>query len=198
MTEDGQEGPHRTVKVALVGVPGSGKSSILRNIADRVAGAGVRVGEMAGAKVFRTEFFWPEPLSDGSRMAVQLFALSGMPIYNAAFELLMAKCDGLVFVADAAGGRSDHARSALRTMVFNAERHGMNLSELPVAMQYHRTDLHPGFRAEQLDSELGVAPGSVPRFATSTYDGSDPGAAVAWVLTEIARRNGNHPTTNGA
>ncbi|NNM29994.1 MAG: hypothetical protein HKO57_10750, partial [Akkermansiaceae bacterium] len=118
--------------------------------------------------------------------------------YNAASELVMARCDGIVFVADAAGERAVQAREALQAMVSNAQRHKMDLASLPVAMQYHRTDLQPGFNAEEMDAWLGIAPGTMPRFATSARNGTDPAAAVAWVLTELARRHDGAGATNGA
>lgn len=198
MTETGEGSRRGVVKVVLVGVPGSGKGSILRLVADRWAHGAVQSSELGGGEVLRTEFLWPNPFEDGKHLRVQLFALSGAPSYNALGELLLSASDGVVFVADALVDSLERAKAALRAVVFNSRQHGIDLAAIPIAMQYHRTDLEPGFRSEDLDERLGITPGSLPSFATSLHDGSDPGAAVGWVLHELTRRKTTALNGNGA
>lgn len=174
-------------KVVLTGVSGSGKSMVLRAMARRYAHESVRVGEVAGGSVFRTEFFWPQELADGRRLRIKLFALSGAPAYNAANELLLTGCAGLVFYADVRPERLDEAREALRSVVFNAGRSGVDLASLPMAVQYHYPGAEPQFDPDKMDQWLGMTPGSVVRFMASR-EGNEGGLCAG--VEEVVRRVG--------
>ena len=187
MAQRDEHGQVLVAKVVLVGVPDSGKSAILRQMAERYAHASLRADEVAGADVFRTEFFWPDAFSDGRRLRVRLFAVSGHPAYNAVDELLLEGCDGVVFVTKVEGEQAAAGRDSLRTLVFNAGRNGFELDSRPVVLQYSGVDKVPGFRPEQMDEWLGVPPGSVARFASGSQPGEDLCQGVEWVVEWVQR-----------
>ena len=173
-------------KLVLTGVAGSGKAAILRQMAQRYAHDSVLTGEAAGAQVLRTGFYWPEPLGNGGRLRVELYAVSGAPSFNALNELLLERCAGLVFVADVREEKLYEAREALRTLIFNAGRNRFELDAMPVALHYTGTGRHPGFRPGQMDQWLGIPPGSVPRFVSASTEDGPLCEAVEWVVRKIA------------
>ena len=182
-------GPQEVLaKVVLMGLSGSGKATVLRHMARRHAHDSVRVGEVAGGAVYRTEFYWPEMLADGRRLRVRLFALSGRPVFNAVSELLLSGCDGLVFMIDVRPERLVEAQEAFRAMIFNAGRNGRDLKAMPLALQYHHAGEWPEFDLERMDGWLGIAPGMVERL-TTRFPGAEDAvcAGVERVLTRIAR-----------
>jgi len=187
MAELDEDGQSVVAKIVLTGVPGSGRSAILQQMADRYAHSSVRVGYVAGGEVFRTDFFWPDALLDCRRLRVRLFAVSGSPSYNAVDELVLSGCDGIVFVTSVLGECLQRGRQALRTLVFNAGRNGYELDSRPVAFHYTQADRVPGFRPELADEALGIPPGSVARFATGLRAGEDLCQAVEWVVEWVIR-----------
>ena len=186
MAEVNEESLQIDANIVLTGVPDSGKAAILRQMAQRYAHDSVLTGEVAEARVCRTGFFWPELLPNGGRLRLELYAVSGKPHYNAVDELLLERCAGLVFVADVREERLYEAREALRSLVFNAGRNRFELDAMPVALQYTRTDYHPGFVPEQMDQWLGIPPGSVTRFVSGASQGENLCEAVEWVVQKIA------------
>jgi hypothetical protein len=138
--------------------------------------------------VYRTEFYWPEVLADGRRLRVQLFALSGRPVYNAVSELLLAEADGLIFVADVQQDRLEEVREAFRGMIFNVGRGARDVKTLPLVLQYHHREAVPDFDPELMDRWLGVTPGVVERL-TARYPGEVLAicAGVERVLARIAQ-----------
>jgi len=175
-------------KVVLMGLSGSGKAAVLRHMARRHAHDSVRVGEVAGGAVYRTEFYWPEVLADGRRLRVRLFALSGRPGFNAVSELLLAGCDGLVFMIDVRPERLSEAQEAFRTMIINADRSGRDLKVMPLVLEYHHAGERPEFDLDRMDGWLGIAPGMVERL-TTRFPGAEEAVCVGVerVLSRIAR-----------
>ena len=187
MAERDEDGQAVVAKIVLTGVPGSGKAAILQQMADRYAHSSVRVGDVGGGEVFRTDFFWPESLGDGRRLRVRLFAVSGSPSYNAVDELLLGGCDGIVFVTNVSAEGLVKGRDSLRTLVFNAGRNSYELDSRPIVFQYTKVDRYPGFRPELADEALGIPAGSVARFATGSRSGEDVCQAVEWVVEWVIR-----------
>ncbi|MEJ6570621.1 MAG: hypothetical protein QNL01_05395 [Akkermansiaceae bacterium] len=50
-----------SIKIAVIGQPGSGKGSILRHLATSQGQAAVRTGVISETEVVRTEFIWTAP-----------------------------------------------------------------------------------------------------------------------------------------
>lgn len=188
MAANSREQPELVVKIVLTGLPGSGKADVLRHMARRHAHDSIRVGEVAGGAVYGTEFYWPEELADGRRLRVRLFALSGRPAYNAVHELLIADCDGLVFVADVRPERLAEAQEVFRGTLFNIGRSGRDLKAMPLVLQYHHAGEKPEFDLDKMDQWLGVSPGSVERL-TACYPREEDHlcAGVEQVVKRIAR-----------
>ena len=179
-------------KVVLVGSSGVGKAAIVKAMAKKYAHSAVRAGEIGEGKVFRTEFFWPEPLHDGGRLFVRLFGISGNPVYNAVEELVLANADGVVFVANLAHDEGPAVRAALRAMVLNGQHSGIDFTSMPAALHYHLGACVPAFEPNEMDEWLGIPTGSVPRFVTGPEGNGELRSPAEWIIAQIANRS-DHP-----
>lgn len=176
------------VKVVLMGAAGSGRAAIIKAVAAKYAHASVRAGELGEGRIFRTEFFWPEALQDGRRLRIRLFGLSGRADYNAMTELLLCGVSGIVFSASLARDQGFAAQDALAALLFNASHHRMDLSTLPMSLQYHALTNAPVFAPEEMDELLSISPGSLPRFVANEPAGEARREAVDCVIAELRNR----------
>lgn len=166
-----------TVKVALIGQPGSGKAEILREITRQQGNAAISVGELPGAELHRAEISWTEPLSNGYRLIIKAYTLSGIPTFGSATQLMIRDADGFLFVLDYGTSRPEEAREQLQLLVDSARRNGQNLTALPFFLQYHFYERNPQLAPEQMDQTIGIPPGSLPRYCTCANSVEAPASA---------------------
>lgn len=175
-------------KVAIVGSSGVGKASMVRALGRVYAHDSVCASDLGEARVFRTEFFWPQELPDGRRLRVGVYAISGPADYNAVQELLLSGAAGVVFVASLARAHRDQARVAYEALLFNARHHGMDLGRVPMALHYRRSAPGAMLEPEELGQVLGELPEGARRFVTEGGDERDLRAPVEWVVAELVGR----------
>jgi hypothetical protein len=183
-----QDGRQVSVKVALAGAADTGKLAILRAIASRYGTATVREHFIGSIRVHRVEWTEPNTLPDGRFLHVAAHSLSGPMEYNASEELLLRGVAGIVFVVDVAPDRFKATWASLMRLSDNTKRNGYDLDAVALALQYHRADLHPEFDPTVLDKRLGVPPGLIPRFVSSSQQPDAEGLAFDSVLAQIKER----------
>jgi len=183
-----QDGRQVSVKVALAGAADTGKLAILRAVAGRYSTATVREHQVGSIRVHRVEWTEPQTLPDGRFLNVAAHSLSGAVEYNAAEELLLRSVAGIVFVVDVDPRRFKDTWDSLMRLSDNTKRNGYDLHSVPLALQYHRADLHPEVDPAKLDARLGVPPGLIPRFVSSSRQPDAEGLAFDSVLGQIKER----------
>jgi len=183
-TEDRSE---VVVKIAVVGQPGSGKKTILNQLAASQGQASVRTAELSGAEVARTEFIWREPLPDGPFVRVRVFALCGTPVSQAAEQCLLTQADAVVYVVNCHPKTITASRECLLGMLENAGHVGIDWNQSIVVMQYNQADRYPNFKPSDLDGWLGVNDGAVSRHITATKS-DDLGVAIMDASAKIVKR----------
>ena len=179
-----------SVKIAVVGQPGSGKIKILQQLAASQGQASVRTAALSEGEVARTEFIWSEPLPDGPFVRIKVFALCGNPVHQAAEQCLLRDADGIVYVVNCDPQTITASRETLLSMLQNAAYVGIDWQQSVVVMQYNQADLYPNFKPSDLDGWLGVNDGTVSRHITSTK-GDDLGVAVMDAAAKIFKRLGS-------
>ncbi|QJE97276.1 hypothetical protein [Luteolibacter luteus] len=185
-----QDGRQVSVKVALTGAADTGKLAILRAIAARRGSATVREHPVGSIRVQRVEWTEPHTLPDGRFLNVAVHSLSGDVEYNAAEELLLRSVAGIIFVVDVDPAKFQATWDSLLRLSDNTKRNGYDLHSVGLAIQYHRADLHPDVDPQRLDQRLGVPPGIVPRFVSSSRTPDAEGLAFDSVLEQIKQRLG--------
>lgn len=183
-----QDGRQVSVKVALAGAADSGKLAMLRAIAARFGFATVREHPIGALKVHRVEWTEPQLLPDGRFLNVAVHSLTGPVEYNAAEELLLRGVAGIVFVVDVDPARFQTTWDSLMRLSDNTRRNGYDLHSVALAIQYHRADLYPDFDPQKLDRRLGVPPGLIPRFVSSSRQPDAEGLAFDSVLAQLKER----------
>ncbi len=186
-----QDGRQVSVKVALTGAADTGKLAILRAIAGRYGSATVREHPVGTLRVHRVEWTEPRTLPDGRFLNVAVHSLTGRIDYQAAEELLVRAASGIIFVVDVDPGKFQATWDSLLRLSDNTRRSGYDLHSVGLAIQYHRADLYPDFDPKRLDLRLGVPPGLIPRFVSTSREPDAQGLAFDSVLSQIKERLGN-------
>lgn len=100
--------------------------------------------------------FLPINIGDinGFTTKFQLYTVPGQVFYNATRKLVLRGVDGLIFVADSQRDKADENVESLNNLKENLEEYGIDLNEIPLAMQYNKRDLPDVMSIEELDKLL--------------------------------------------
>ena len=93
----------------------------------------------------RTLFFDFLPLDLGNirgfTTRFHLYTVPGQVFYDASRKLILKGVDGVVFVADSQQERMEANIESIRNLADNLEEHGLDLSQIPYALQFNKRDL---------------------------------------------------------
>jgi mutual gliding-motility protein MglA len=123
----------------------------------------------------RTIFFDYMPLKlgkiGGIDIVYKLYTVPGQVRYNKTRKMVLRDVDGVIFVADAQEAAMPGNLESLQNLRTNLEIEGVNLDDIPYAIQYNKWDL-PGIASlEDLEAQLN--PRSVPSFTTCATTGQN-------------------------
>lgn len=178
----------RGVKVALVGAPHAGKAAVAYHLCAKHGGTPLRSQPVGGAHLVIGELAWPEAPADGEQLRVDLHTVYGAPDHRGITRLLLQGCDGIVFLADTHPDRIALAPGQLRAFLDDCAVAGVDWEKTVAALQYHRIETCPGFRADVMTHFLQIPEGQLECFATTFDPGDDSGAAIEWVIRKIAQK----------
>jgi signal recognition particle receptor subunit beta len=106
----------------------------------------------------RTLFFDLLPIEVGTiggfKTRLQLYTVPGQVFYNTTRKLVLKGVDGLVFVADSQRPMRDANLESFKSLVENLEEFGLEVSEVPIVLQYNKRDLSNILTIEELNSDL--------------------------------------------
>ena len=106
----------------------------------------------------RTLFFDLLPIEVGTiggfKTRLQLYTVPGQVFYNTTRKLVLKGVDGLVFVADSQRPMRDANIESFNSLVENLKEFGLEISELPIVLQYNKRDLSNILTIEELDADL--------------------------------------------
>jgi hypothetical protein len=126
----------------------------------------------------RTLFFDFLPFDIGQIMGydlkIMLYTVPGQVKYNATRKLVLRGVDGLVFVADAMEIRREYNTQSLENLHENLKEYNIDISKLPIIMQYNKVDLNdqgiPLLSQETLENDLNSEL-QAPSFMASALQG---------------------------
>ncbi len=143
----------------------------------------------------RTLYFDFLPINIGSingfAAKFQLYTVPGQVYYNATRRLVLRGVDGVVFVADAQADKHDDNMESLSNLKENLEEYGYDVNELPIVIQYNKSDLPTALSQEELDTKLNVH--NWPSHTAAAVDGVgvfDTLKAIMKLVLEKAKKGG--------
>ena len=176
------------VKIAITGPPRSGKSEVLRSIARRYDVGEVKERVVGECRLLSVSWRISDALGAGRDVVLTLRTLEGQVVYQAIEEMLVRELDAVVVLLDARPPRLQESWDSLARVARHARRSGYDLRSIPLALQYHRADAHPGFAPEKVDRWFGVPVDRVPRFVSSSDLPDGEGMAFDVVKERLIRR----------
>ncbi len=106
----------------------------------------------------RTLFFDFLPVDLGTirgfRPRFHLNTVPGQVYYNASRKLILKGVDGIVFVADSQGDRSEANIEAMHNLYDNMAAYGYDITKLPFVLQYNKRDLPNAAPLDELQDML--------------------------------------------
>ena len=145
-------------KIVYYGPGLCGKTTNLHHIYGRTAPDSR--GEMVSleTETDRTLFFDLLPLDvgviSGFKTRVQLYTVPGQVFYNTTRKLVLKGVDGVVFVADSQRAMKEANLESFSNLKVNLAEIGLNLDELPLALQYNKRDLTSILSVDELQRDL--------------------------------------------
>jgi hypothetical protein len=134
----------------------------------------------------RTLFFDLLPIEVGTiggfKTRLQLYTVPGQVFYNTTRKLVLKGVDGLVFVADSQRPMREANVESFQSLLENLKELGLELSELPLVLQYNKRDLKNILAIEELNADLNQD-GSFPYHESSAINGE----GVFETLKEITK-----------
>ena len=122
----------------------------------------------------RTLFFDLLPIEVGTiggfKTRLQLYTVPGQVFYNTTRKLVLKGVDGLVFVADSQRPMRDANIESFNSLVDNLDEFALELSDLPIVLQYNKRDLKNILSIEELNSDLNPN-GDYPFHEASAVNG---------------------------
>lgn len=104
-------------------------------------------GEMVSiaTETDRTLFFDFLPLDLGTvagmKTKFQLYTVPGQVYYDATRKLVLQGADGVIFVADSQKSMRDENIESLENLAVNLKENGLDISEVPLVLQWNKRDL---------------------------------------------------------
>jgi signal recognition particle receptor subunit beta len=131
-----------TLKLVYYGPPLSGKTSNLRALHDKVDKLNRGRLMTLDTRDDRTLFFDLLPIffrTSSFSFRIKVYTVPGQPVHEATRKVVLAGCDGVVFVADSSPDQFEANRVAWQNLVANL--HAAAIDNVPIVLQYNKRDL---------------------------------------------------------
>ena len=138
----------------------------------------------------RTLFFDFLPLDIGPvgdyRLRIHLYSVPGQERFGATRSTVLRGVDGIVFVADAQRDRVTDNQQSLQELEAHITRQGRDFSDIPLVLQYNKSDLTTALTRPQLDAHLN--PLGLPSVAASAVRGEGVVESLQAIVQQVVRR----------
>ena len=145
-------------KIVYYGPGLSGKTTNLEVVHQKAPGNSVGDLTSIATEGDRTLFFDFLPLNlgqvAGMKTKFQIYTVPGQVYYNSTRKLVLQGADGVVFVADSKRGKMDENIESLGNLQENLKEHGLDISNIPIILQYNKRDLPDVYSIEELEEAL--------------------------------------------
>jgi signal recognition particle receptor subunit beta len=160
-------------KIVYYGPGLGGKTTNIQYVYNRVSPQTKGRLVSLATEMDRTLFFDFLPLDLGAikgfRTRFHLYTVPGQVYYDASRRLILRGVDGIVFVADSLISRFEANVESFYNLHENLAEHGLDLRNLPFALQYNKRDLRDVIPVTDLQEELN--PQRYPHFEAVATQG---------------------------
>jgi signal recognition particle receptor subunit beta len=142
-----------TIKLVYYGPPLSGKTSNLRVLHAAVDKLNRGRLMTLDTRDDRTLFFDLLPIffrASNFSFRIKVYTVPGQPVHEATRKVVLTGADGVVFVADSKPDQQEANKQSWKNL--GANLHAVNLSGLPIIVQYNKRDLPDALPLDQLDT----------------------------------------------
>jgi mutual gliding-motility protein MglA len=145
-------------KIVYYGPGRSGKTTNLEMVHAKAPKDSVGELVSISTETDRTLFFDFLPLNLGSVAGMTtkfaLYTVPGQVYYNRTRKLVLQGADGVVFVADSSAKMLEENIESLDNLVENLEENGLDISTLPLVLQWNKRDVPDAMSPEELEKAL--------------------------------------------
>ncbi len=138
----------------------------------------------------RTLFFDFMPLALGTvagmKTKLQLYTVPGQVYYNATRKIVLEGVDGIIFVADSSASRREANRESWQNLKDNLREYGLDVTEVPVVIQFNKRDLPDAMPVEEMKAELNEL--GVPTFPAVAVTGEGVMATLRKLASLVLQR----------
>jgi Predicted GTPase len=121
----------------------------------------------------RTLFFDLMPVffktKSGFTIKIKLYTVPGQVMHNSTRRIVLQGVDGIAFIADSQKTQTKANNDSWRDMTQNLRANGLDITKLPVVIQFNKRDL-PNVRSEE-EIEAVTRRGKEPVFMASAIQG---------------------------
>ncbi len=178
-------------KIVYYGPGLSGKTTNLRGIRDVIAPENRGRLVTLCTRCERTVFFDFLPINFAKigdvRIKLHLYSVPGQAYYALSRRVILDGIDGVVFVADSQKERAEANLSTLDDLEHNLKSYGLDISMIPMVLQFNKRDLPGIMTTEKMNSELNKF--GWPTIESVAIGGAGPSDTLKLIATQIARRH---------
>jgi len=142
-------------KIVFYGPGLSGKTTNLQYIHSKVPGKTKGDLISLATDADRTLYFDFLPINigdiNGFTTKFQIYTVPGQVFYNATRKLVLRGVDGIIFVADSQRAKADENVESLNNLKENLAEYGVELSSIPIVLQYNKRDLPDVMSVDELN-----------------------------------------------
>lgn len=153
---------HLTFKLVYYGPAQSGKTTNLLRLHDLLAPALKGEVMTMETKDNRTLFFDLLPLGfrapSGLLIKFRLFTVPGQVAHDGTRKAVLARADGVVFVADADRAQETNNGEAFQSLAANCTQLGIDFERLPLVVQFNKCDLPNAVPEAEIRQRWSAAP----------------------------------------
>lgn len=179
-----------TVKIVYYGPALSGKTTNLVRLHDLLSAE--LIGDMMTLETQgdRTLFFDLLPVGfaapSGLVIKFKLYTVPGQVAHDGTRKTVLSRADGVVFVADSQQHQAINNGAAFENLAANAAALGMDLSTLPLVVQFNKRDM-PGILSEE-EVRARWAGAQWPLFFASAMEGRGVLETFSALLAQVYAR----------
>ncbi len=178
-------------KIVYYGPGLSGKTTNLRGIRDIIAPENRGRLVTLCTRCERTVFFDFLPVNfariGDMRVKLHLYSVPGQAYYALSRRVILDGIDGVVFVADSQKERAEANLSTIDDLEHNLKSYGLDMSMIPMVLQFNKRDLPGIMSTSRMNSELNKF--GWPTVESVAIGGSGPAETLKIIATQIAKRH---------